>query len=251
MYGLLVKNQSKPRSRNIGDLQRRGNEQFNRKEYVSAIDSCTQALELEPDAVLLSNRVQVHLQLKQFGKALECAEMALKLDAGNPKARFRQFKALNATRSYEEACISLKMLSRATAETQELSRRTRQRLEEQRYGRYDVIGILQEASSTCPPYLDHSDYVGPVRVTEIPGKGRGIVATKEIGEGTLILCSKAFALYGGTNMPPMSTNRTNATEAAEIDIARITNTVVANSFAIHGDLWPPLFSQQTTQENRP
>ncbi|RUS35410.1 hypothetical protein BC938DRAFT_484186 [Jimgerdemannia flammicorona] len=152
------------------------------------------------------------------------------------------------------------MLSRATAETQELSRRTRQRLEEQRYGQYDVIGILQEASSTCLPYLDHSDYVGPVRVTEVPGKGRGIVATKEIGEGTLILYSKAFAswmatklykLYGGTNMPPMSTNHTNATEAAEIDIARITNTVVANSFAIHGDLWPPLFSQQTTQENRP
>ncbi|RUS32635.1 hypothetical protein BC938DRAFT_474805 [Jimgerdemannia flammicorona] len=111
-----------------------------------------------------------------------------------------------------------------------------QRLEEQKHGRYNVISILQEASSTWPPYLDHSDYVGPVRITEIPGKGRGMVATKEIANGILLLCSKAFAkepwtatklnnLYSGPKTPPMSTNRTNATEASEIDIARITNVV--------------------------
>ncbi|RUP45437.1 hypothetical protein BC936DRAFT_148185 [Jimgerdemannia flammicorona] len=66
-YGLPAKHQSRPRSGKIGDLQRRGNEQFNRKEYASAIDSYTQALELEPDdAELLSNRAQAHLQLQQF-----------------------------------------------------------------------------------------------------------------------------------------------------------------------------------------
>ncbi|RUP46231.1 hypothetical protein BC936DRAFT_147188 [Jimgerdemannia flammicorona] len=67
-----------PRSGKIDNMQRNGNEQFNRKEYASAIDSYTQALELESDAVLLSNRAQAHLQLQQFGKALEDAETAFK-----------------------------------------------------------------------------------------------------------------------------------------------------------------------------
>ncbi|RUS35526.1 hypothetical protein BC938DRAFT_480333 [Jimgerdemannia flammicorona] len=281
-YGPPVKQQSRPRSGKIDDLQRRGNEQFIRKEYASAIDSYTQALELEPDDVaLLSNRAHAHLQLQQFRKALQDAEAALKLDGANPKARFRQAKALYAMRSYEEAWNSLKMLSKATVETQELSRRTRQRLEEQKNGRYNVMSILHEARSTWPPYLDHSDYVGPMRVTEIPGKGRGMVATKEIAEGSLLMCSKAFAvvfeeksvhdivikivdklkkepwvatelydLYAGPNMPPMSTNCTNATEAAEIDIARITNIVIENSFTVDKELWTPLSSQLLPHANR-
>ncbi|RUS13460.1 hypothetical protein BC937DRAFT_95280 [Endogone sp. FLAS-F59071] len=201
-YGLPIKRGLKPQFESVDGLKQKGNEQFARKDYASAIDSYTCALELDPNnAVLLSNRAQAHLNLDQFRQALEDAEGAVKIDGTNSKALFRQAKALYGLRLYEEVSSVLKKLDMASADTEKLNQHTLQRLEEQQHGRYDLNNIFQEARSKQPPILDHADYVGPVRITKIAGKGRGMVATEDIVEGTLLLCSKAFAIVFPSEFP--------------------------------------------------
>lgn len=279
-YGPTVKREPEPCFKSADDLKRTGNEQFTRKDYVSAINTYTQALELEPkNDFLLSNRAQTYLKLNQFHKAHSDAEAAWNINRTNIKARFRQAKALYGMKSYEKASAILKELETST-EIQNLLQSTQQRLEEQQHGRYDIRGIIEESRSMH--YLDHADYVGPVRVTNIPGKGRGVVATEDIAEGTLLLCSKAFAivfederkegvevstnasilakivcklqneplatadiynLYAGPNMPPIPVNRTNTTENILLDINRIKNIVYQNRLELQPDdnLWSQPF----------
>ncbi|RUS20899.1 hypothetical protein BC937DRAFT_94090 [Endogone sp. FLAS-F59071] len=279
-YGPTVKCGPEPCIKSADDLKRKGNEQFTRKDYVSAINTYTQALGLEPrNDLLLSNRAQAYLNLNQFHKAQDDAEEAWNVSKTNIKARFRQAKALYGMKLYEKASAILKDLKTST-EIQQLLQSIQQRLEEQQHGRYDIKGIIEESRSIH--YLDHADYVGHVRVTDIPGKGRGMMATENIVEGTLLLCSKAFAivfederekhveiptnasivsrivcklqneplatadiynLYAGPNMPPIPVNRTNTTENILLDINRITNIVDQNCLELRSDdhLWSQPF----------
>ncbi|RUS34117.1 hypothetical protein BC938DRAFT_482348 [Jimgerdemannia flammicorona] len=56
------------------------------------------------------------------------------------------------------------------------------------------MNILQKLSRRGHPTWTTQITMGPVRITEIPGTGRGMVATKKIAEGILLLCSKAFTV---------------------------------------------------------
>ncbi|KAL2610497.1 hypothetical protein R1flu_029070 [Riccia fluitans] len=77
----------------------------------------------------------------------------------------------------------------------ELAERIQCRLDETS-GKYNVLGMMKEAGAMKIPYLDHAEYLGPIRVADKQGKGirRGLVATKKIAAGTLILCRKAWAI---------------------------------------------------------
>ncbi|RUS23993.1 hypothetical protein BC938DRAFT_474294 [Jimgerdemannia flammicorona] len=179
-------------------LRFKGNEKVKHKEYASAIAIYTQALALEPNnAIVLSNRAQAHLELQQFRQALKDADLALTIEAGNIKTRFRQAKALYGMKRYQEAGGVLRDLLQANATNtgiQDTFRRTLERIVEQQFGRYKVLDVFQEARLTHPPRLDHADYVGPVHVVQVAGKGRGIVATQDVRPGTLLMCSKAYAI---------------------------------------------------------
>uniref|UniRef100_A0A915EFQ6 Uncharacterized protein n=1 Tax=Ditylenchus dipsaci TaxID=166011 RepID=A0A915EFQ6_9BILA len=49
--------------------------------------------------------------------------------------------------------------------------------------------------------IDVADYTGPVSIVDVPGKGRGLVASKNIPKGTLLLVSKAFATTYDDELP--------------------------------------------------
>jgi hypothetical protein len=54
---------------------------------------------------------------------------------------------------------------------------------------------MYEASRKFPPggtYLNYAEYKGPVRITAINGKGRGLLATKAVPHGTFVIASRAF-----------------------------------------------------------
>ena len=38
-----------------------------------------------------------------------------------------------------------------------------------------------------------ADYTGPIKVVDIPGKGKGIVVKEDVKKGTLLLAAKAYA----------------------------------------------------------
>ncbi|KAH7711302.1 TPR domain protein [Aphelenchoides avenae] len=72
-------------------------------------------------------------------------------------------------------------------------------LAEARTGNYD-FARLYESSRRGQTDIDVADYVGPIEVVDIPGKGKGIVATRNLKKGTLLLVSKAFAI-APTSLP--------------------------------------------------
>uniref|UniRef100_A0A914QK96 SET domain-containing protein n=1 Tax=Panagrolaimus davidi TaxID=227884 RepID=A0A914QK96_9BILA len=66
------------------------------------------------------------------------------------------------------------------------------RLIEQKHGKFDFKKMFLE-SKKDKTELDVADFMGPIEIAKIDGKGRGIIASKDIKSGTLLAVSKAFA----------------------------------------------------------
>lgn len=63
---------------------------------------------------------------------------------------------------------------------------------------YDFKQLQANANTLQPPHLDHATYIGPVEVRQTGSKGRGLVVTKDVKAGDLLLCEKAFShAYAG------------------------------------------------------
>lgn len=86
------------------EAKSRGTDAFNRKDYATALDAYTQAIDFDPtDATLLSNRSLCWIRLGQAAHALADAKAcrALKLDW--PKACYREGTALRLLQKFDEA----------------------------------------------------------------------------------------------------------------------------------------------------
>jgi hypothetical protein len=82
-------------------------------------------------------------------------------------------------------------------DAKELFDKANRRLEESRTGLYDIHFPVRNSKVID---VDVVDFVGPLEIAEIPGKGSGLVTTTAVSRGTLLLVSKAFAIAD----PPVS-----------------------------------------------
>ncbi|CDS82309.1 uncharacterized protein SPSC_03128 [Sporisorium scitamineum] len=57
----------------------------------------------------------------------------------------------------------------------------------------NVWGYYFDSQSYATPRFDIQDWFGPVAIENIPGAGRGLVLTRDVEEGELLLCCKAAA----------------------------------------------------------
>jgi len=87
----------------MADAKSRGNAAFSAKDYNTAIREYTSAISSGPTAALYSNRSASYALLNNFEKALEDAEMCVKLDAAWPKGYNRKAFALYSLERHEEA----------------------------------------------------------------------------------------------------------------------------------------------------
>ena len=71
-------------------------------------------------------------------------------------------------------------------------RRSEQRLNESKKGAFDIGTLYDEVYVKRNRRLDVANYRGPIRFADVPGKGKGLVATRDIAKGTLLLVEKAF-----------------------------------------------------------
>lgn len=73
----------------------------------------------------------------------------------------------------------------------------------QRQGKYSFYKLLQQfKNSKSDKYnLDALEFIGPIEIQIIKGKGRGLVATRDIEQGELLLAEKAFSLSGKRQGP--------------------------------------------------
>uniref|UniRef100_A0A915CQW1 Uncharacterized protein n=1 Tax=Ditylenchus dipsaci TaxID=166011 RepID=A0A915CQW1_9BILA len=71
--------------------------------------------------------------------------------------------------------------------------RTQSRLKETK-GKYKLGDLYRQAVDNGCQNLDVADYVGPIKVSDLADKGRGVITTRDVVKGTLLLVSKAFSL---------------------------------------------------------
>ena len=87
-------------------------------------------------------------------------------------------------------------------------KRSEDRLKESLTGEYDFKSLVEQVKAG-KLRLDVADYVSSdIRITEVSGKGKGVVANKAIKRGTLLVASKATVISYDHEIksPVISTN---------------------------------------------
>ena len=113
-------------------------------------------------------------------------------EPGHLKALYRAGRAHYALRQYQLAGESFRAALSADAGQQEAKKelaRCEARLTEEKEG-IDVYRLY--VSEKRQLGVDAAEFRGSIEVVTIPGKGRGVLATKEIPAGTQILVCKAL-----------------------------------------------------------
>jgi len=89
------------------ELKLRGNELFQEKNFIKAIETYAEAIEMTADtiskAILYSNRAACYLSLKNYVAAAEDSQKAITLDVGSLKSYFRLATALSKLNQFAEA----------------------------------------------------------------------------------------------------------------------------------------------------
>lgn len=136
------------------------------------------------------------LKEEKFYQVYEKAKKALKY--GRDKERYLLIlgKAAYGMRKWEQSVQRFEQLCEASPDNvaaKEGLDAAKARLTESRTGNFDFVK-LYEAAKRGVEDIDVADYVGPIKVVDIPGKGKGIVASQDVKKGTLLIVSKAFAV---------------------------------------------------------
>uniref|UniRef100_A0A914Z667 SET domain-containing protein n=1 Tax=Panagrolaimus superbus TaxID=310955 RepID=A0A914Z667_9BILA len=149
-------------SKNAEVWQKEANECFKKGKYEMALKLYDRAIRFNPElSVLHSNKSLTCLRIGAFYDAYEAAKIGLEKGGNREKALYRMGQAAYDMREWQNAANHF-------------------------------AAILLE-SEKHEPQFEVADYVGPIEIANIPGKGRGIIASEDIKEGTLLVVSKAFS----------------------------------------------------------
>ncbi|TKA40959.1 hypothetical protein B0A54_07871 [Friedmanniomyces endolithicus] len=200
-----------------GGLKAEGNAAYGRKEYCTAAELYSEALQAcsadGKDSLrydLYRNRANANLLLQRHEAALVDADAAvIPLELGaevldeataklNGKAYYRAGRAAYALRDFARAAEYFRKVERCSAsgdgDAEREGKRTACRLEEQKTGRYDFAAMSKAVSATRNNRLDHADFTVRVKNGDAGSRGRGLFAVKALKMGDLVLCEKAFGL---------------------------------------------------------
>uniref|UniRef100_A0AC34G5Z9 SET domain-containing protein n=1 Tax=Panagrolaimus sp. ES5 TaxID=591445 RepID=A0AC34G5Z9_9BILA len=135
--------------------------------------------------------------------AYENAKVALDKGGDREKALYRMGMAAYGMKEWQKAANHfveiLKEFPEHAFASEQLKRATARSCEE-RSGKFN-FKMMHLESIKAAPEIDVSDYSGPIEIADIPGKGRGIIASKDIQKGTLLAVSKAFSSSHSKDFP--------------------------------------------------
>ncbi|PVG03767.1 hypothetical protein CPB86DRAFT_778867 [Serendipita vermifera] len=206
-----------------------GDGHFRRKEYFAAIVAYSYALRRSSSIVALRlNRSLAHLRLENYASALRDAQVALDFKdltkADRVKALYRSGQAEYGAGNYAEArrwyqkCLDLEP---NLVDAAKGIRDCNIREEERNNGTYDWEKMFKQVVDK-KPVLDIADFIGPVEIVDMPhrGGGRGVIATRDITPGELLVVSKPFV-----SAPPFEPGQREAVTPLNF----LTNLVDSNS----------------------
>ncbi|UJR24077.1 hypothetical protein I4U23_027045 [Adineta vaga] len=191
-----------------------GNDCFKQGKFYEAIKAYSDGISSlgtsDPEiSVLKLNRSQTYLKVHHFEAALNDSFYGLE--------------------SYDEALVQIKKLLETDPGNVDGKKELTSimtRIEEKEKGIYNFDQMLKEAKKSSTPRLDYASYVGPVQLTEIAERGRGLVLTEDVRKGQLILCTKAFAITYPTECSEVHFN-------AEVKLVETGDHVVNTARAIN------------------
>jgi tetratricopeptide (TPR) repeat protein len=217
-----------PQTLSVEELKTKGGDMVRQKKYEDALGYYDQALLLDPEnSALLLNKWGVFWQLERFRDAYNLAFSAYGAGLEPDKWLWRLGQTAYKLRDFRLAREHFTtMLEQGFQPGQSLGNQAKcdLRIRESETGCFDIQGIAlgylkaHTAGQHFSP--DAADYIGPIEVREIPGKGRGTVALTRLPKGTLILGGKAFG-HSGTHNPsevrliPSISGRTSLREVTQ------------------------------------
>uniref|UniRef100_A0A915CL16 SET domain-containing protein n=1 Tax=Ditylenchus dipsaci TaxID=166011 RepID=A0A915CL16_9BILA len=195
----------KPQKLSVDQLRDRGNQYYGKKDYEWALKYYKKALLIKPDlGVLHLNMAAAFLALDNYHAAFEAAKLALEKGADKEKALMRLGRATYGMRNWKLACHYFKQLSQqypSNKEAQSELKKTLARFHESEIGQYDLVQLYTLSAKQKVRRLDVADYTGPVCIIDVQGKGKGLVASRDLPKGTLLLVSKAFSIAYKDELP--------------------------------------------------
>ncbi|EOQ99448.1 hypothetical protein E3P92_02619 [Wallemia ichthyophaga] len=158
----------------------------------------------------------VYFGVHKLGSAYRTSAEALKLARDNQqksRAFLNQARAAYDMRLFKEAENLIKGVQdpELQGEVRRVNELIKKRRLERDEGEFDVTELFKEKQRYIAPRLDVADYIGPIEVKDIDGRGRGVLATQDVEPGTLMLVGKAV----GTAYPS-DADRRNSKEHTTI-----------------------------------
>lgn len=185
-------------------LLAKGRAAFQAGSLEDALDNFTKGLSekpsSEPKAALLAARLEALIGLGRHASALRDALAVEELDPGNPETAYRQGICEDALGLHRRAVASL---SKACGEAapkkawQKALREAQRHEREQTAGEYawpELYKSETSGSDSVPPVSAAASFCHCLEIKLVPGRGRALVLTADVAEGTLLFVSRAFAL---------------------------------------------------------
>lgn len=179
-----------------------GNEMFNSKQFIHATRFYAKGvLETEKtkdrrlNKILLLNLSAAYLSSGYYESVISTVDKLLQIDPNCKKAQFRAGRANYELRKYAESKQWFTKLLQGFPDCEEAKtelQRCEDRLTEATQGSHSVYRMVLERLLKPRQPIDCADYIGPIRLVDIPGKGQRYVATKDLNPGTLLLVNKAL-----------------------------------------------------------
>jgi hypothetical protein len=193
------------------DYKAQGNALFKQKKHLLAVKAYFDGLAASPSdeqkLLLLLNRSQAHLLLGNFGAAYHDSTAVLSLldsDVSSPplteaKAYLRQARALEGLRKLDLALIAFEKVAKldpSGSGGKDGKRRIETKIRQSKKGDYDRSAFEKGKVAKEGHSFDIGDFTGPIQVVELAerGGGRGVVATRTIEAGELLLGARSFSL---------------------------------------------------------
>ncbi|CDO73769.1 hypothetical protein BN946_scf185015.g97 [Trametes cinnabarina] len=189
--------------------QQRGNVYFKSSQWFLAALAYSHALALDSSALALRlNRAEAYLRLQYYSGALSDAQEVLAKvgasDAVADKALLRLAKARYGRQEYGMAldsfiCFQDKHVGDSSVDS--WIDRCRDRLRESYIGSYDWPSLFATARRKIR--LDAANFRGPIQVQSMKqrGGGRGIVTTRDVQTGELLLVAKPYVSVYASDLP--------------------------------------------------
>eukprot|EP01119_Soliformovum_irregulare_P001033 TRINITY_DN10776_c0_g1_i1.p1 TRINITY_DN10776_c0_g1~~TRINITY_DN10776_c0_g1_i1.p1 ORF type:complete len:705 (+),score=151.91 TRINITY_DN10776_c0_g1_i1:168-2117(+) len=207
-----------------------GNQNFQNKKYLAAERDYSSPIEqfgASKETLLhLLNRAEVFLRLERFNAAARDAQSVIDLLLGSSlskeeqtwmeKGSMRKARAFEGLQRWKDAKEEYAKLN-----AQDGVRRCLKRIIEGATGKYDIVEMYRRSKETPNPRLQVGDYIGPIEVKEMPerGGGRGVIATKDINPGDLIMACSAFSIVYSSELPANQTDDKNQLISLRREIA--------------------------------